>query len=1049
MKKAISRISKPLSLLWLSMLLVEFGLAQEPMQDYGIQRISTEILRSESGISQSSIRCIFQDHKGLLWFGTWDGLNRYDGIRFIVLRAEVGDNMASLLNSTVNVIAQDNQHQLWVGTDGGINCIDYQHLKRIDLKLHQATNIAKDTIHAICIDHQNRIWLGSQKGLGVINETRDSLLRFSEIFGQASVLDHIEIRQILQINPNNWWIGTAEGLFLVDLVHKKIIRWNQLQLSDPHITSLSHYRDSLLFVGTENGLNIIQLSNIHEAHQAKYVALNASEKYNTILSSLLLDDSSLLVGSVQHGLMLYNFKKSVIQAFSLPNLGEMNTDGFIASEENIMSIFKDQYNNIWLGTAWNGFLRISPEPILFRTFRKTPNRSKGLNDNHIWGFLYDKDEIWVATESGINLYNLSNHSISYLNTKNGLVSNKVRAMYKDSRGFYWIGSNGEGLSLIHPNGKIVNYKAQDLHSIISNNTIWGITESPDGFIWISTYDGLVKINPATMQSQVFRYNPSDPKSLSSNTVYNSYFDQKGNLWVSTYHGLNLMPKGASSFKRYLHIENDSNSLSTNRIFKVYHDNEDQLWIATIGGGLNCLNLKTGNIQWFTTSHGLPNNVIYSLIDDGMGFLWLSTNNGICRFNKKSHIVNTYSAADGLQSNEFNFGAELLDPNLNIYFGGMNGFNVFNPRDIQERSQYAPLSISWLKSLQSGKYYDLDFGDTIVLLPQSNFFEIAYSQLNFKFSDKAIFRHRLVPFDQDWIVERAGVAEAAYSNLPAGNYKFQVQMALANGSWSNSTYELVIIVKQYWYKQNWFIGLSALIILLLINFGIYLWYKRLKHNAHITLQIHQLEKQALRLQMNPHFFFNTLNSIQSYILNNKTEESIAYLSKFSKLMRSILNNSSESIVTLRTEIEMLNQYLILEQLRFDHQFDFSIRGNEAIDTEFVGIPGMLLQPFVENAIIHGVAPLKDRKGFITITFQMQNNRLRCIIEDNGVGRAFHQNKNHEFNVPKGMMITQRRLQLLNKTKENETPILVEDITDSKTKICGTRITLNITIENLMD
>jgi ligand-binding sensor domain-containing protein len=1017
--------------------------AQSDDLDYGVQRITTEIQKTMPGISQNTIRCIYEDHKGLLWFGTWDGLNRYDGIRFDIVRMKVGDTKTSLSNNTINAINQDQQKNIWVATDGGINCLRYSDLKRENLNLSKKYPILNDTIHAILVDETDRVWVGSQNGLVIINSQKDSLIKLSDIINNETELDYIEIRQIVQFEKNIIWIGTANGLYKLSTIDGDLDHFSKPNISDNHITFIENYSDSILCIGTENGLNILNLNSdtIRRLFPFSKTATDIGE--NVFLSGLLYNDKEFLFGISIHGLVKYNFINDEFNAFTLPNIGKENTDIFNPQDEDIACMKKDKFNNLWLGTAWNGFLCISPEPILFQKFGAS---KEGFNDIHIWAFYYNNNELWVGTEKGVNIYNDNTHKIRYLTQKNGLSSNRIRSIVKDKFGRMWVGTFDKGINIVDVDGSITHLQYKDSTSALPNNTIWNMLEDTSGYMWISTFSGLVKLDYVNFTSTFYRNNPKDNTSLSSNSVYNSSFDKLGRLWVSTYHGLNLFQPKTNNFKRYYHEEGNPASLSTNKIFKVYDDGEGYLWIATIGGGLNRLNLNSEEIDWFTTKDGLSNNIIYSLIDDGMGYLWLSSNLGINRFNKHTHIVNAYNVDDGLQSSEFNFGADMIDSNHNIYMGGMKGFNVFNPQKINNTDYKASLCVSDFYVNKVGDKYNVNFGDTVYLRPSLNSFEIKYTKLNLKNSTKELFRHKLINYESEWIKSNGSIAKATYTNVNPGKYVFSLQSANRFGVWNTKPYLLTIIVEEYWYRTYWFITAVIILLILIIVFIIRMRFERVKFKSEVEKQIYQLEKQSLRLQMNPHFVFNTLNSIQSYILNNEKEESISYLSKFSKLMRSILNNSSESIISLENEIDMLKHYIVLEQLRFDNGFDFDIIVDKHIDIEFVGIPGMLIQIYVENAIIHGLSPLKDRRGKLKISFSVKDNLLKCTIEDNGVGRDFHKNNSDRLHVSKGMLISKKRLEILNKTS-SESPLIIEDLTDENGKALGTRVILIIEIEDI--
>lgn len=1017
---------------------------QEKEMNFGVQRITTEIQKTIPGISQNTIRCIYKDHKGLMWLGTWDGLNRYDGIRFDIIRMKVGDSKTGLSNNTINAINQDKQNNLWIATDGGINCINYNNLERINLSFKSNQAISSDTIHSIFIDDNNRIWLAAQNGLGIINASRDSILPFSSILNDSTELDNIEIRQIERFKKGIIWIGTAKGLFKFDVSKNKITHYSDPKISDNHITFIKSFKDSVLFVGTENGLNIINLKTNYIYIKYPFSPVLHDIGENVFLSALLTD-GELLCGISVHGLYNYNIHKDEFTPFKIPNIGKRGADYFDPQNEDISCMLKDNYDNLWLGTAWNGFLCISPEPLLFKKFSES---RKGLNDIHIWAFCLDNNNLWIGTEKGVNIYNYNTHKMSYLNKKNGLSSNRIRSIIQDKLGRMWVGTYDKGIDIIDTDRSLLHFEHIDSNSIIPGNTIWHFEEDTAGFMWVSTQNGLAKINSRTYTSTIYKNEPKDSTSLSSNTIFSTSYDKSGRLWVSTYHGLNLFQPKSNNFKRYFHEEGNPASLSTNKIFDVYDDGDGFLWIATIGGGLNRLNLNSGEINWFTTKDGLSNNIIYSLIDDGMGYLWLSSNLGINRFNKHTHIVNTYSVEDGLQSSEFNFGADLIDSNHNIYMGGMKGFNVFNPQKINNKDYKAELCLGSVYVNKVGEIYDINFGDTMYLEPDLNSFELKYTKLNLKNSAKELFRHRLINYEPDWINTSGNIAKATYTNVPPGKYIFSLQSADKFGVWNTKPYILTIVVQEYWYKTYWFISAVIIFFLLIIIAVIRLRFRRVKFKSEVEKQIYQLEKQSLRLQMNPHFVFNTLNSIQSFILNNDKEESISYLSKFSKLMRSILNNSSESIISLENEIDMLKHYILLEQLRFDNGFDFEIYVDKSIDIEFVGIPGMLLQVYVENAIIHGLSPLKDRRGFLKIDFSISDNNLKCTIEDNGVGREFHKNKSETLHVSKGMLISKKRLEILNR-KTDESPLFIEDLIDNNGKGVGTRVILIIDIVDISD
>ena len=387
----------------------------------------------------------------------------------------------------------------------------------------------------------------------------------------------------------------------------------------------------------------------------------------------------------------------------------------------------------------------------------------------------------------------------------------------------------------------------------------------------------------------------------------------------------------------------------------------------------------------------------------------------------------------------------------LYFGGVNGFNRFDPEEIQINPNVPVVVISAFRKFNEIQPFELFDGDTIMLKHDDNFFSFEIAALDYTNPLKNKYRYILENFDKNWIYADANNRVAEYKKVSPGNYTFRALGSNNDGIWNEEGINVSVIITPPWYATWVFRILAALILIFIGWIIIYRRIKRIRRKHEVEKKLLEIEKQkfdleqkALRLQMNPHFIFNSLNSIQSYILTHNTEMAVTYLGKFSQLMRLILANSGNKFVPFKEELKAIKYYLDLEKLRFDNKFEYNINLDEAIDKEFIEIPPMIVQPYVENAIIHGILH-KEKPGFIEIDFSLQNGNLRCTITDDGVGRARSEQIRKETGISRkstGMYITKARLELLNTDKTNDYTVKVTDLTDKNGKPAGTKVELYI-------
>jgi len=412
----------------------------------------------------------------------------------------------------------------------------------------------------------------------------------------------------------------------------------------------------------------------------------------------------------------------------------------------------------------------------------------------------------------------------------------------------------------------------------------------------------------------------------------------------------------------------------------------------------------------------------------------------------------YDTKDGVQGNEFNAGAYFRNRHGEMYFGGMNGFNVFYPSEITLNRIPPRMVFTGLRVLNDLVDTDIEDGEIIRLSYTENFFSVEFSGLDYTNPSKNLYRYKLDNYDDGWVFANAGQRRAEYRKVDPGTYHFLVTGSNNDGIWNPTGISLTIIISPPWWKTWVFRLLLILLLAALLWSIIILRIKSIKKKHEvdkkmlfIEKQVFELEQKALRLQMNPHFIFNSLNAIQNFVLINDTDKAVNYLAKFSHLMRMILANSTASFITLKDELKALTYYMDLEKLRFDNKFDYLITRDPSIDEEFVEIPPMLFQPYVENAIIHGFVN-SPMPGLLDISLKrMSAGTLLCVIEDNGIGREKAieiREKSGIKRQPRGMSITQERIEIFNKQSRQNFSVRIIDLKDGKGEPTGTRVEFTI-------
>ena len=446
---------------------------------------------------------------------------------------------------------------------------------------------------------------------------------------------------------------------------------------------------------------------------------------------------------------------------------------------------------------------------------------------------------------------------------------------------------------------------------------------------------------------------------------------------------------------------------------------------------------------------MSDDVVYGMIEDDSEMLWLATNNGLCQFDPVEERFKRFDVQDGILSNEFNINSNHKTRSGVLYLGGVNGVSSFYPASYSETSPKPPVLFTRFVKYSEGQPIEIPIASSIHLKHFENTFTVDFSALDFINPFKNTYEYYLENYESEWNVLEGGLHQVEYRKLPPGSYTLHV-IGSNNLGVSDDALINIKIIPAWWQTILFRVSIIALGIFLIALF-IYIRNRTINRKHRMETQILTIENElvqsqkfALRSQMNPHFIFNALNSIQNFVLKNDVDSANYYLSNFSIMMRRVLEYSQNNFITLHEELELIKLYLKMEKLRFSNKFDTEIIVDPEIDVHLIRIPPMLLQPYLENSILHGLQLIKHR-GLLSLKIKYRGDVMALIVEDNGIGRArARQIRQKQYHKSRGLKNIEKRIQLYNKLNPNPIQVRIEDLADEKGNPSGTRVSLEIPI-----
>jgi ligand-binding sensor domain-containing protein len=973
------------------------------------------------GLPQSQVFAVAQDDKGYLWFGTQGGgLGRFDGKAFHTF----------LPSTYIWAISEDAQKTLWVGTSKGVfrkRFFNFEPVQTADNQGHTFRCFAKS--------NKGTFLVGSEHGLWVWDEKTEKLQRLTA----HPDLDKT-IVQSLFTDEHGVWIASNKGAFCYQNDGSLIAI---PALAGLPVQAISKDKEgNYWFVTYDKGVFILiaDPDKVGRGYDLKVLKTLNHPDFDHATCCFMAKDGKMWIGTDNKGVMQVSIKDMVWRNMSekdnLPN-------------NNIRRIFQDSWNNIWICTSGGGVAK-----LLEQNFTHL-NTKNGLSDDRIYALTETPDNtIWCAVgNSGVMNYD----GISFHKPMNdSLLRNiKAKTLAMDKLGFLWMGTEGDGILRVD---NVENRKFTTRDGL-PHNSIRSIVVDKNNHIWAATiYDGIVHIYEKEDQTFFIETIKDGIPDLLISTLK---VDSDNRVWFGTRSGI----VGYIANRKVGKIYRTESGVPNADIRSIDFDNQDFIYIGTAGEGIFSAKINLPNLTFspIKTAHFYAKN-IYLLQFDKQNNLWAGSEHGVEKFifDNKKNITDVlhFGKNEGFLGIETCQNSAICDQYGCLWFGTLNGLTKHLPnKDAQKTSapklHFDKISLFY-QPLQQTQFADF-------LLPSGGIKDglvLSYYQNHLSFDFKSVHLSSDAPIQYRWMLKGAetqwsplSTQEAVnYAKLEPGEYVFMVQATTDGTTFSEPITAPFSVSKPFW-QMLWF----RLLALIGLGAAIYFFIKyrenkiRAKENAlreqlEIKNHLLTLEQKALQLQMNPHFIFNVLTGIQALIVNQKTDAAREQISNFAQLMRNILSNSRKPLITLKEEIETLEGYLNIEQQSQKADFDYVILAAQDIDIEEIKLPPMLLQPFVENALIHGIARLKH-KGHIEINFDLRGETLHATITDNGIGREKSAElkglspKKHESAA---IDITTERLKMMSDTEGGQS-LLISDVLDEKGGVCGTKVEVWVVVE----
>lgn len=815
------------------------------------------------GLCANTVWAISQDNEGYMWFGTKDGLSRFDGYQFKSFRFDK-NTPASIGNNWIRSIFNYNADSCWIGTERGIYILDLT--RNI---FHFFKKLGDRPVFDIARDDSGHIWISTGGGVFRYDPSNGHLKQFIHQPDNPNSLSINFVRQLLVDNSGKIWMGTSwEGIDVYDPQTKTFSHFkasnNPDSLSSNFITKLYKDKDGNIWVGTEKGG--LDFWNQKTKKFTKYQHNNRNSVSDNIIHDIYESGDNKLYIGTEKGLDVLNLNTG-----KFSNYAHRPNDAYSLSDNAVYAIYQDQSGGIWVGTYFGGVNYFHPDHTNFELYYPTGDKNS-ISGKAVSAMLQqDSTHIWVGTEDGgLNYFNTKTRTFNHYPFKPGqenLSYHNIHTLAKDRKGNIWIGTFTGGINILDPEtGKVTVHKfGTNSQASTYSNMIYDIYEDQEGKIWIGTVGGLFRYNPVTRE-----YTRVTNMNLNQSWVYDIDEDDFGTLWLGTYnHGLYKKDKNTGKWSNYI-ITSDSASDNSEKIIALKGAEKNNLWLGTDGGGLYLFNTQTGKSLSYKNKYGLNADIVYGILKDNKQHLWLSTNNGLYDFDPVHKTSRHYSQWDHLQGRQFNYKSYLRASDGKFYFGGVKGLNAFYPDGIHNFKTSPHIIFTnfqlfnrdvTLNAKRSPLQKTITYTKNLILSHEQSMFSIEYAALNYIAPQKTGYAYKMEGYDQNWnYVE--GQRKATYTNLPAGNYIFKVKATDYNGNWNKDPVSMDITIRPPFYDTT-----LAYIIYVLLVLGIFWFFrkteiKRMRKKNQMRLEREQNHKEHEFYKQKIDFFTSMAHEIRT-------------------------------------------------------------------------------------------------------------------------------------------------------------------------------------------
>ncbi len=952
----------------------------------GLNDLSFQYLTINNGLSQNTVLAIVQDSSGYIWFGTRDGLNRYDGYKFKQYYTDILDTN-SLTSNEISAMDVAPNGVIWIGTNYGLNSFNPKsgEFKRYFHDPSNINSIADNSINVITHNSKGEIFIGTENGLSII--TNNKKIETYCIDGEEELKENQIISSIVVDEEENIWIG---GLHYFSKYNRRLNKFEKIDLIPEKelekkpivVQGLVFDNSDELWIATGYGLIKYNIKT-EKIIRNIYPKVRFDPLVREYLRNIYKDSNGNIWFAEWSGLRI--FDKSSDEFISYTKSKEKG----LLNSSAINAILEDKSGVIWIGTSFGGVNYFDPTKKKFNTL----NQTTGLSNNIISSIAEDDSgNIWIGTiGGGINKLDKNNNVVEVITAENSKLKNNLIRIIKISGNDLWVGDWGNNLtnySLSTGEMKITNLA--DLgYSIHPSNTIKDIEVDNNDNLWIATSRNGVFKFPANGEVEI--YSQKSSNGLVSNKVQEIFFDRNNGMWIITEKGLSQYSEDKNTFE---YLDFKEKSIANANIFSIFVDDENTFWCGTNGSGLLKINVTKKEFINYRATENIPNNVVYGILPDVTGNLWLSTNNGLAKFNPETEMSTHFNVDDGLQSNEFNDNAFLRTSDGKLIFGGIEGLNIISSNEINKNEYIPPIVITnvyFLNSLANEEDYFRIIDSTIILKYNETDITIEFAALNYSQPNKNKYAYKLEPSNENWI-NLENRRTITFTNLNHGEYRLKIKGSNNDGVWNEKGIELNIVVLPPFWLSWWFSTFVVLFIVGIISLIIYLKMRALikveRLRTKIASDLHDDVGASL-----------TKISMNASLLNYETEPS-----GIQKRVKS-LNRLSQEVISMMSDIvwsiDARNDTMqdLIDRMK---NITFNLVDEKDIDVNFISdctINNQKLKINIRQNIylifkeaFHNAVKYSNSKK-IDISITASKHGFKFVLVDYGIGLKSKNNKHN--------------------------------------------------------